>query len=98
MASSAPIFGNGKGFEVGEGEIDPFGLQAQRHTKPVVMAVQGNCFTWGVEIMLNTEIRVAASDTRFAMLEVSTPRRLPWPPARSIATMRFFMRRPPVLP
>ncbi len=66
----APIFGNGKGFEVGEGEIDPFGLQAQRHTKPVVMAVQGNCFTWGVEIMLNTEIRVAASDTRFAMLEV----------------------------
>jgi enoyl-CoA hydratase len=66
----APIFGNGKGFEVGEGEIDPFGLQGERHRKPVVMAVQGNCFTWGVEIMLNTEVRVAAEDTRFAMLEV----------------------------
>jgi len=66
----APIFGNGKGFEIGEGEIDPFGLRPERHSKPVVMAVQGNCFTWGVEMMLNTEIRVAADDTRFAMLEV----------------------------
>ncbi|RZL02753.1 MAG: crotonase/enoyl-CoA hydratase family protein [Rubrivivax sp.] len=66
----APIFGNGKGFEIGEGEIDPFGLQGPRHNKPVVMAVQGNCFTWGVEILLNTEVRVAAEDTRFAMLEV----------------------------
>lgn len=66
----APIFGNGKGFEIGEGEIDPFGLQSERHAKPVVMAVQGNCFTWGVEMMLNTEVRVAAEDTRFAMLEV----------------------------
>ena len=65
-----PIFGNGKGFETGEGEIDPFGLTGERHRKPVVMAVQGNCFTWGVEVMLNTEIRVAADDTRFAMLEV----------------------------
>lgn len=66
----APIFGNGKGFEIGEGEVDPFGLSGERHSKPVVMAVQGNCFTWGVEIMLNTEVRVAADDTRFAMLEV----------------------------
>ena len=66
----APIFGNGKGFEIGEGEVDPFGLNGERHTKPVVMAVQGNCFTWGVEIMLNTEVRVAADNTRFAMLEV----------------------------
>ncbi len=66
----APIFGNGKGFEIGEGEIDPFGLQGPRHSKPVVMAAQGNCFTWGVEVMLNTEVRVVADDTRFAMLEV----------------------------
>ncbi|TAK97985.1 MAG: enoyl-CoA hydratase, partial [Aquabacterium sp.] len=34
----APIFGNGKGFEIGEGEIDPFGLTGERHSKPVVMA------------------------------------------------------------
>jgi len=66
----APIFGNGVGLAIGEGEVDPFGLRPERHSKPVVMAVQGNCFTWGVEILLNTEIRVAADDTRFAMLEV----------------------------
>ena len=66
----APIFSGGQGFSVGEGEIDPFGLKGPRHNKPVVMAMQGNCFTWGVEIMLNTEVRVAAEDTRFAMLEV----------------------------
>ncbi len=66
----APIFGNGQGFPIGPGEIDPFGLAGPRHGKPVVMAVQGNCFTWGVEMLLNTEVRVAADDTRFAMLEV----------------------------
>lgn len=60
----------GVGFGPHEGEIDLFGLQNARHTKPVVMAVQGYCFTWGVEALLNTEIRVAASDTQFAMLEV----------------------------
>ena len=40
----APIFGNGKGFEVPAGEVDPFGLFGERHRKPIVMAVQGNCF------------------------------------------------------
>lgn len=66
----APVFANGRGFDIGPGEIDPFGLAGPRHDKPVVMAMQGNCFTWGVEIMLNTEVRVAADDTRFALLEV----------------------------
>jgi len=66
----APIFGNGEGFPVAADQIDPFGLKGERHKKPVVMAVQGNCFTWGVEILLNTEVRVAADNTRFAMLEV----------------------------
>jgi enoyl-CoA hydratase/carnithine racemase len=55
---------------VGEGEIDPFGLTGPQHTKPVVIAVQGYCFTWGVEILLNCEVRVAARDTQFQMLEV----------------------------
>ena len=66
----APIFGSGMAFPVGEGEVDPMGLTGDRHTKPIVIAVQGYCFTWGVEILLNTEIRVAATDTQFQMLEV----------------------------
>ncbi|MCU0692208.1 MAG: crotonase/enoyl-CoA hydratase family protein [Polyangiaceae bacterium] len=66
----APVFASGAGFQIGVGQVDPFGLVGDRHCKPIVMAVQGNCFTWGVEVMLNTEVRVAAQDTRFAMLEV----------------------------
>ena len=66
----APYFQSGQGFPCKPGEIDPFGLVGERRRKPVVMAVQGYCFTWGVELMLNTEIRVAAQDTQFAMLEV----------------------------
>lgn len=64
-------FASGAPFTPGPGEVDPFGLTGEPHRKPVVMAVQGYCFTWGVEMLLNTEIRVAASDTRFQMLEVT---------------------------
>jgi enoyl-CoA hydratase len=32
--------------------------------------VQGFCYTIGLELLFNTEVRVAAADTRFAMLEV----------------------------
>lgn len=66
----APIFGSGQGMPEVAGGIDPFGMVGERHRKPVVMAVQGYCFTWGVEILLNTEIRIAAADTQFQMLEV----------------------------
>ena len=66
----APIFGSGSAFPVQADEIDPMGLTGPRHTKPLIIAVQGYCFTWGVEILLNTEIRIAARDTQFQMLEV----------------------------
>jgi enoyl-CoA hydratase len=66
----APILGSGEPIPVQPDEIDPYGLTGDRHTKPLVIAVQGCCFTWGVELLLNTEIRVAARDTVFQMLEV----------------------------
>lgn len=66
----APMLGGGEGWPIEPGAIDPFGFSGRQHGKPVVIAVQGYCFTWGVEILLNTEIRVAASDTQFQMLEV----------------------------
>jgi enoyl-CoA hydratase len=66
----APILGSGKPIPIEPDEIDPYGLTGERHTKPLVIAVQGYCFTWGVELLLNTEIRVAARDTVFQMLEV----------------------------
>jgi enoyl-CoA hydratase/carnithine racemase len=66
----APIFASGSAFPVAADEIDPMGLTGPRHSKPLIIAVQGYCFTWGVEILLNTEIRIAARDTQFQMLEV----------------------------
>jgi enoyl-CoA hydratase/carnithine racemase len=65
-----PIFSSGNAFPTAEGEIDPLGVNGPLHSKPVVIAVQGYTFTWGVEILLNTEIRVASRDTQFQMLEV----------------------------
>lgn len=65
----APIFAGGK-FPCPTDGLDPFALSGPRCRKPLVMAVQGYCFTWGVEVMLTTDVRVAADDTRFAMLEV----------------------------
>lgn len=66
----AEIFGGERGWPLPEKGIDPFGMRGDTHKKPIIAAVQGYCFTWGVEVLLNTEIRVAASDTQFQMLEV----------------------------
>jgi enoyl-CoA hydratase len=48
--------------------IDPFGL-ANRCRKPVVTAVQGICFTVGIEMILAGDIVVAADDCRFCQME-----------------------------
>lgn len=52
------------------GGIDPFALSAPYRSKPVVTAVKGICYTAGIELMLATEIVIAAEGTRFAQLEV----------------------------
>ncbi|MBG6120022.1 MULTISPECIES: crotonase/enoyl-CoA hydratase family protein [unclassified Sphingobium] len=39
--------------------------------KPLVMAVQGISFTFGVEMMLAADVVIAASDCRFAVLETT---------------------------
>jgi enoyl-CoA hydratase/carnithine racemase len=70
LSDWAEAFASGTPFPIGEGEIDPLSMSGPRLSKPLVMAVQGRCYTWGWELLLNTEIRVAATDTRFAMLEV----------------------------
>jgi len=60
----------GQGPQLADDEIDPFGMGGEILRKPVVMAVKGLCFTAGVELMLNSDIRIAADNTRFAQLEV----------------------------
>ena len=69
LAAVAPHFRTGD-WAGAPGRPDALGLYGPKVTKPVVSAVQGYCYTIGLELMFATEVRVAASDTRFAMLEV----------------------------
>ena len=55
---------------VEDDEIDPFDLRAPFRGKPVIFAVQGICFTLGIEMMLAADIVIASSDCRFSQLEV----------------------------
>ena len=58
--------------ELPAGACDPFGLDPQRWlSKPLVVAVQGVCFTAGIELMLAGDIRVAADDCRFGQIEIT---------------------------
>lgn len=57
-----------KANSIPEGAVDPFGLSRQCR-KPIVTAVQGICFTVGIEIALAGDIVVAADDTRFCQME-----------------------------
>jgi len=67
----APFFSGAKFPDLPAGACDPFGLAEGRQVgKPVVMAVQGICYTIGLELMLAMDVRVAATDTRFGQIEV----------------------------
>lgn len=67
----APAMMSGKMPELPEGAIDPLGLdESKRITKPLVSAVQGYCFTVGIELMLATDIRVAAASANFNQFEI----------------------------
>lgn len=56
---------------VAERGIDPWQLSGTRLSKPVVIAVQGNCLTLGIELILASDIAVAAESTRFGQIEVA---------------------------
>ncbi len=53
---------------VQDDRVDAFALR-RRCSKPVVMAVQGVCYTIGIEMMLGVDMVVAADNTRFCQLE-----------------------------
>lgn len=65
----APVFAGGK-FPMPDDGLDPLGLAGARVRKPVVCAVQGICFTIGIELLLATDVRVAARGTRFGQIEI----------------------------
>jgi enoyl-CoA hydratase len=53
-----------------QGAVDPLDLMDPRRRKPVVTAVHGWCLTIGVELLLASDIRLAAMGTRFKQMEV----------------------------
>lgn len=57
-------------FDFPEMQINPWGTTSRQRKKPVVVAVQGFCFTAGIELMLNADVVVAHKNTQFAQMEV----------------------------
>lgn len=50
--------------------VDPLDLFGRTRTKPVVTVVKGYCFTIGIELLLASDIAIAARDTDFTQMEV----------------------------
>ncbi len=69
LPSWVPVFQSGR-WAIPDDGIDPLGLTGKRVSKPVVAAVQGICLTIGIELLLATDIRIAAESTRFAQIEI----------------------------
>jgi len=71
LADVAPRL-TGSGLDlVPEGGIHPWQVAGESLSKPVVIAVQGICLTLGIELILASDIAVAAESTTFAQIEVA---------------------------
>jgi enoyl-CoA hydratase/carnithine racemase len=69
LANVGELFRNG--WQLPEGAIDLWGtFGGPRLSKPLIVAVQGFCYTLGIELMLAADINLCASNTRFAQMEV----------------------------
>ncbi|MEM9488007.1 MAG: crotonase/enoyl-CoA hydratase family protein [Myxococcota bacterium] len=59
-----------------EGGVDPLGIPGghdgrfRQRSKPIICAVHGWCLTIGMELIMASDMCVAADDTRFSQLEV----------------------------
>jgi enoyl-CoA hydratase len=53
------------------GGINPWQVDGTSLSKPVVIAVQGTCLTLGIELILASDVAIAAASTRFGQVEVS---------------------------
>jgi enoyl-CoA hydratase/carnithine racemase len=69
LANVAPAVAQGRSLGT-PGAIDPWGVHGKLRSKPTVIAVHGRCLTLGIELCLAQDVVVAASDTRFAQIEI----------------------------
>lgn len=65
----APKMADGS-LDLSAAAIDPWGVHGKKRSKPTVVAVQGRCLTLGIELCLAQDVCVAASDARFAQIEI----------------------------
>lgn len=70
LAEVGPAVAQGEALFPKDG-VDPLGLHGRRRRKPVVMAIQGYCFTIGIELALASDIRVCAPDATFGQIEIN---------------------------
>ncbi len=71
LADVGPRIGLGGLNMVPEAGINPWAVDGAAVRKPVVMAVQGTCLTLGIELILASDIAVAADSSMFGQIEVS---------------------------
>jgi enoyl-CoA hydratase len=51
-------------------KVDPLRITGKELTKPLVMAVEGYCFTIGMELIFAADICIATPSTKFGQIEV----------------------------
>jgi len=71
LADIGPRLENGSLDFVPDGGINPWQVDGRQLTKPVVIAVQGICLTLGIELILASDVAIAASGTQFGQVEVT---------------------------
>ncbi len=71
LADLGPRIAGGSLDFVPPGGIDPWQVGGERLAKPMVMAVQGTCLTLGIELILASDITVAADSSVFGQIEVT---------------------------
>lgn len=71
LVDIGPHLAAGGTLPIPEGGLDPWGITTPQVRKPVVMAIQGTCFTLGVELALASDVVIAHEGATFAQLEVA---------------------------
>ncbi len=71
LAKVAPKAVETGGLVYSEDVVDPLGLTGKLvRTKPLVTAVHGKCLTIGIELLLASDIGIAAENATFAQIEI----------------------------
>ncbi len=72
LVSVAPVFATDEiAALLPDDGYDPWDLFGEPCPKPIIVAVHGTCNTLGIELILASQVAVAAEDSRFAQLEVA---------------------------